>query len=169
MRAALIAELLFLLIAANGAPVVLGLLLGRRWDRPLDGGRLFVDQRPWFGASKTVRGIVAAITTSAACAPLVGFGWIHGALFGGLAMLGDLLSSFTKRRLGYPSSSSRPGLDQLPETLLPLLVLQPVHTATATETAVVVTLFMVIDLLLSAALRRCQQRAGDEAPPREGS
>jgi hypothetical protein len=156
MRIWLINELLFLLIVANGAPVVLGLLLGPRFNQPLDAGRLFFDQRPWFGASKTIRGVLAAIIASTLCAPLAGFTYTHGALFGGLAMLGDLLSSFIKRRLGFPSSCSRPGLDQLPETLLPLLVLQPVHKATLPEMAVVITVFIVIDLLLSRVLNPCQ-------------
>jgi hypothetical protein len=114
------------------------------------------DLRPWFGDSKTIRGLLAAIVTSTACAPLIGFSWLQGALFGSLAMLGDLLSSFTKRRLGYPSSCSRPGLDQLPETLLPLLVMQPVHKATVPEMAMVIAVFIVIDLLLSRILNPCQ-------------
>jgi hypothetical protein len=152
MRIWLINELLLLLIVANGAPVVLGLLLGPRCNQALDAGRLFFDQRPWFGASKTIRGVLAAITASALCAPLIGFTYINGALFGGLSMLGDLLSSFIKRRLGFASSCSRPGLDQLPETLLPLLLMWPVHKATALEVAVVIAVFIVIDLLLSRIL-----------------
>jgi CDP-2,3-bis-(O-geranylgeranyl)-sn-glycerol synthase len=156
MRIWLINELLLLLVVANGAPVALGLLLGPRCNQPLDAGRLFFDQRPWFGASKTIRGILAAIVASALCAPLLGFTYIHGALFGGLSMVGDLLSSFIKRRLGFPSSCSRPGLDQLPETLLPLLVMWPAHRATVLEMAVVITVFIVIDLLLSRLINPCQ-------------
>jgi CDP-2,3-bis-(O-geranylgeranyl)-sn-glycerol synthase len=152
MRIWLISELLLLLIVANGTPVIIGLLLGQRCNQPLDAGRLFPDQRPWLGASKTIRGVLAAISASTLCAPLVGFTYIHGALFGGLSMLGDLLSSFIKRRLGFSSSCSRPVLDQLPETLLPLLVMQPVHTATVPEMAVVITVFIVVDLLLSRVI-----------------
>jgi CDP-2,3-bis-(O-geranylgeranyl)-sn-glycerol synthase len=156
MRIWLINELLLLLIVANGAPVVIALLLGSRFNQSLDAGRLFFDQRPWLGASKTIRGVVAAIIASTLCAPLAGFAYAYGALFGGLAMLGDLLSSFIKRRLGFPSSCSRPGLDQLPETLLPLLALQPIHAATMPEMAVVTTVFIVIDLLLSRILNASQ-------------
>lgn len=156
MRFWLISELLLLLVVANGTPVVVALLLGPRFNRPLDAGRLFFDQRPWLGKSKTIRGVLAAIIASSLCAPLAGLTSIQGAFFGGLAMAGDLLSSFTKRRLGCPSSCSRPGLDQLPETLLPLLVLQPVHAATIPEMIVIATAFVVIDLLLSRALRAIQ-------------
>lgn len=152
MRIWMINELLLLLVVANGAPVLLGLLLGPRCSQALDGGRLFFDQRPWFGASKTIRGILVAITASSLCAPLVGFSWINGALFGGLSMLGDLLSSFIKRRLGFAPSCSLPGLDQVPETLLPLLVLWPAHKATLLEMAMVIAVFIIIDLLLSRIL-----------------
>jgi len=149
MRVWLITELLLLLVVANATPAALGLMLGERWNRPLDGGRLFLDQRPLFGKSKTVRGVLSAIAASTVCAPLAGFTLLQGALFGALAMTGDLLSSFTKRRLGYPSHCSRPLLDQLPETLLPLLVTQPLHHADALEMSVAILGFTVIDLLLS--------------------
>ena len=152
MRIWLINELLSLLIVANGTPVVLGLLLGPRCNQALDGGRLFFDQRPWFGPSKTIRGVLGAIIATSLCAPLFGFTYLHGAGYGGLSMLGDLLSSFIKRRLGFPSSCSRPGLDQLPETLLPLLFMWSIHMATVPEMAVVIVVFIVIDLLLSRLL-----------------
>ena len=35
-------------------------------------------------------------------------------------MAGDLLSSFTKRRMRLASSSMAPGIDQVPESVLPL-------------------------------------------------
>ena len=37
-------------------------------------------------------------------------------------MTGDALSSFVKRRLGIASSGQATGLDQIPEALLPLLL-----------------------------------------------
>jgi CDP-2,3-bis-(O-geranylgeranyl)-sn-glycerol synthase len=156
MRVWLISELLLLLVVANGTPVLVALLLGQHFNRPLDAGRLFFDLRPWLGESKTIRGVLSAIIASTLCAPLAGLSYIHGAFFGGLAMGGDLLSSFIKRRLDFPSGYSRPGLDQLPETLLPLLLLQPAHGATLYEMIVIATAFIAIDLLLSRALRACQ-------------
>ena len=82
-------------------------------------------------------------------APLFGLAPAQGAAFGLLAMLGDLTSSFLKRRLGVTPSHSAPLLDQLPETLLPLLVMRPVLTASITEILVAALVFVVIDLLLS--------------------
>jgi len=113
-----------LLVVANGAPVVASLLLGERCAAPIDGGRCLADGRPLFGTSKTWRGLVAAVLVCAVGGALLGMGWGVGALFGLLSMLGDLLASFSKRRLGIPPSGRARFLDQLPEALLPLAVLR---------------------------------------------
>lgn len=84
------------------------------------------DDRPLFGSSKTWRGLVVAILSSAAVASLLGFSAQLGALFGALSMGGDLLASFSKRRLGYAVSSRARLLDVFPEALLPALIL---HTS----------------------------------------
>jgi hypothetical protein len=141
-----------LLITANGTPVITSVLLGDRWAWPLDGNTRFTDQRPLLGASKTFRGIVMAIVATAVVAVLLGMTWFEGAGFGLLAMLGDLCSSFIKRRLGFPSSRSTPLLDQLPESLLPAWVMQPVLGTTTTGMLAAVAVFFVIDLLFSQLL-----------------
>lgn len=156
MRTWLVAELILLLIAANAAPVIVSLLLGPRGNRPLDGNRRLADGHPLLGPSKTIRGVIAAVLFTALAAPLFDLSWLQGAWFGLLAMLGDLGSSFTKRRLGLASGRSAPLLDQLPETLLPLWVLQPVLGMTAVEMFTAVAVFVVIDLLLSGLLRALQ-------------
>ena len=145
----LVTTLILLLVTANGAPVVAGLLLGKRWDWPLDNNIRFTDQRPLLGTSKTLRGLIAAIVATAIVAALLGMTWFEGASFGLLAMLGDLCSSFIKRRLGFPSSQSVPLLDQLPESILPVWMMQMVLGPTMTEMFAAVAAFFVIDLLLS--------------------
>ncbi len=119
-------SLLLLLAAANSAPIAAKLVFGRRWSAPLDGGLHFVDGRPLLGPSKTFRGFVAAVMTSAVLAALLDLPVSWGALIGAMAMLGDAMSSFAKRRLGIASSGRATGLDQIPEALLPLLA---VHSA----------------------------------------
>jgi CDP-2,3-bis-(O-geranylgeranyl)-sn-glycerol synthase len=114
-------RVLVLLTIANNAPIAAKLLFGSRWDHPVDNGLLLVDGRPLLGASKTWRGVIAAVLLSGLLAPALGFAPAMGALIGALAMAGDMLASFTKRRLGIPSSGKSFGLDQLPEALLPLL------------------------------------------------
>jgi CDP-diglyceride synthetase len=50
-------------------------------------------------------------------------GWGTGWIVGGLAMLGDSLSSFIKRRLAMPPSAMAIGIDQAPDSVLPLIYL----------------------------------------------
>jgi CDP-2,3-bis-(O-geranylgeranyl)-sn-glycerol synthase len=117
-------RLLLLLTAANTAPILCKRVLGARWSAPIDFGRRFVDGRPWLGPSKTWRGLLSAVLAAGVLAPVLGFPPAAGAAAGLLAMAGDALSSFLKRRLGIPSSGQAFAIDQLPESLLPLLVLQ---------------------------------------------
>lgn len=120
--------LLLLLGVANGSPVIATWLLDPRWRTPLDGGMRLFDGRPLLGPSKTVRGVIAAIVAAALAAPMLGIPLGLGVVIGAAAMTGDALSSFTKRRLGITSSGRATGLDQIPESLLPLLAVQgPLH------------------------------------------
>lgn len=144
-----VAELILLLVIANATPLLVGVLAGRRLDTPLDGNRRFVDGRPLFGPAKTFRGAGSSIAATALVAPLFGLTFLQGAVFGLLAMLGDLLSSFAKRRLGIAASRSAPLLDQLPETLLPLLLLQPTMGFSTREMLMAALVFGIIDWLYS--------------------
>ncbi len=121
MQVFVILQLLILLMLANGTPVIAKKLLGDRYSYPLDGNLTFADGRPLFGHSKTIRGVVLAVLVTTAGAPLIGLGWKTGFLVGSFAMAGDLVSSFSKRRLNLPPSSRASGLDQVPESLFPLL------------------------------------------------
>jgi hypothetical protein len=141
-----------LLTLANGAPVVAKKLLGPRLALPLDAGARFLDGRPWLGPSKTVRGVVASVVTTAVVAPLLGLSPTTGGLVAALAMIGDLFSSFVKRRLRFPSSSQAIGLDQVPESLLPLLVCRQTLSLTFLDVAIVVGIFIVGELILSRLL-----------------
>ncbi len=114
-------KLLLLLLIANGAPILTRKMLGTRFDVPLDGGTRTSKGRRWLGPSKTLRGLIAAILATTILSVLLGFSWAFGALFGMLTMLGDLIASFIKRRMGLPSSSKASGLDQIPEALIPLI------------------------------------------------
>lgn len=118
-------RVLLLLSVANIAPIVLKGMLGEQWNTPVDFGRTFVDGRPLLGRSKTWRGVAAALLAGTVAAPVLGFAPELGALAALLAMVGDALASFVKRRLAIAPSGRAVGLDQVPEALLPLLVLQP--------------------------------------------
>ena len=119
MEVPLLLQLLILLVVANGTAVVAKKLLGAAFARQLDGGALFVDGQPIFGPSKTIRGIVVSILATSICAAVMRLGWEVGTLVATFSMVGDLFSSFVKRRLHLPSSSMAVGLDHIPESSSP--------------------------------------------------
>ena len=142
-------RLLLLLGVANNTPLVAKRWFGSHWLTPLDGGMMFFDGRPLLGSSKTIRGLVAAVTATALGALLLGLPAMVGALLGGGAMLGDALSSFIKRRMGFAPSSRATGLDQIPEALLPLLVLKGMLGLTLVQIAGITFAFFVLEIPLA--------------------
>lgn len=150
--------LLLLLLLANGAPLIVRELLRSRLGFPLDGGHRFIDGRPLFGPTKTFRGVLGSLLMTPLASQLLGFGWEPGVLIGLFAMLGDLSSSFIKRRLGMPSSSRALGLDQVPESLFPLLASSRLFDLSAAQILLLVVLFFVSELALSRLLYRLKFR-----------
>ncbi len=142
-------QLMALLALANTTPLIAKRILRDRLAYPLDCGLTFIDGRPLFGASKTIRGILLAVLVTSACAPLVGLSMKIGALVAAAAMAGDLLSSFVKRRLKLPPSSRATGLDQIPESLLPLLACRSTLSLTVADIAVSVAVFFIGEVLFS--------------------
>lgn len=145
-------QLLFLIFVANGAPVLGWLLLGRHGAWPVDGGLKLPDNRPLLGKSKTCRGVLFSLTATTVMAWLIGIPPLVGLIIGFFTMLGDLLSSFTKRRLGLPASSMALGLDQIPESLLPLLAVKEMFELDWFDILEIVAGFIVLGLLLSRIL-----------------
>lgn len=152
------AQLLVLLTLANASPLVAKLAFGERFSAPIDGGAKFIDGRPLLGPSKTIRGLLTAIVATAAGAPLVGLELKIGLLVGATAMAGDLLSSFVKRRLGLAASSQAIGLDQIPESLIPVLACWRAMALSALDVLAVCAIFFVGELLLSRLLFRLRLR-----------
>src|SRR5438132_11453077 len=153
-----ITRLLLLVVLANAMPVVAKRVLGNRFSRPLDVDTRCRDGQPLFGASKTIRGIILSVLATVIGAFWLGLGCKTGALIGSAAMAGDLFSSFWKRRMKLPPSSRAIGLDQVPESLFPLLACRKPFTLTAWETAVAVAAFFVGDILISRILYKVRLR-----------
>jgi CDP-2,3-bis-(O-geranylgeranyl)-sn-glycerol synthase len=151
-------QILILLTLANGSPVIAKFIFGNQFSWLLDWNMNFVDGRPLFGASKTVRGILVSIFITSACAPLVGLTITTGLLVATLAMAGDLLSSFLKRRLGLQSSSRAVGLDQIPESLFPLLACRQALSLTALDIVAGTAIFFVGEVVLSRVLFKLHVR-----------
>jgi len=154
MHPVAILQLLALLSVANGSPVVAKKLFGSILARPIDGGIGFIDRRPLFGSSKTIRGVVVAVVLTGAAAPLLGLALSTGAVVGAAAMAGDLLSSFVKRRLKLMPSSRATGLDQIPEALFPLLACRGSLSLTIADIVIGVAAFFAGELLLSRVFYR---------------
>ena len=152
MSAFPILRAILLLTLANGSPVVAKKLLGSRLAFALDGGLRFFGGRPVFGASKTVRGIVASIFATVIGGTLLGLSYEVGAAVAIVAMAGDLFSSFLKRRMNMPPSSQALGLDQVPESLFPLLACRESLGLSDADIFVVVLMFFVGELAISRVL-----------------
>ena len=158
MQLSHILQILVLLTFANGTPIVAKKIFGSRFALPLDAGIIFFDGRPVFGASKTMRGIVVSILITSAIAPFIGLDLTIGAIVASSAMAGDLFSSFVKRRLNLPPSSQALGLDQVPESLFPMLACRDALSLTIADIALGVGIFFIGELILSRLLFRAHLR-----------
>lgn len=146
--------LLGLLIVANGAPVIARKFMRQHWNYPVDGGHNWFDQRRLFGANKTWRGLLAGVLASAVVSGLAGAGFVFGAIFGLLALTGDLISSFLKRRFGLLPSARVPGLDQIPEAILPMGFAALWLDLSWAVILAVTILFVIANMVLSPLMHR---------------
>ncbi len=153
-----IVTLLLLIIVANATPVALHKLFGNRMAIPLDGGKLFIDGRPLFGISKTVRGLLGSLLCTTLAAPLLGLSLSTGLLIAAGAMAGDLISSFIKRRAGMKSSAQAIGLDQIPEALLPLLLVMQQLNLSYPVIISITLIFTVLEMTVSPLLHKLRLR-----------
>jgi CDP-archaeol synthase len=90
-----------------------------------------------------------SILVTSTFAPVAGLNWKIGALVASVAMAGDLFSSFLKRRMNLPAGGKATGLDQVPESLFPLLACRSALPLTALDIVVGVAIFFVGEQLLS--------------------
>ncbi|MEQ9545232.1 MAG: CDP-archaeol synthase [Marinobacter sp.] len=147
-------ELFVMLVLANGAPVVARRLFGHHWSAPVDGGRFWRDGCPVLGKSKTWRGVVSGTVSCGLFAMVAGLGLFFGLLFGLMGLLGDMLSSFIKRRRGLEASAKALWLDQVPEALLPMILAFLWLPLGLWQAVAVVVLFTLSNILFSPLLYR---------------
>jgi hypothetical protein len=140
---------LLLTVVANVLPWAASKALPRAWTAPLDCGLRFRDGRRLLGDHKTWKGLLAGSLGCGFAAVLMGPGFMVGAGFGALSLFGDALSSAAKRRLSLAPGAEVPGLDQLPEALLPSIVLAGVLGLGAVEILAVALAFLVLDLIMT--------------------
>ena len=145
-------HLLLLIIIANGAPILLRFILNDAYNLAIDFGKKLPDNKPLFGSSKTWRGVFAAFVATPVAAWLLGYQAETGLLIAIYAVLGDLISSFIKRRLAMKPSSMAFLLDQVPESLLPAFMMMEIFNLTIPSVMLLVLIFVIIELLLSHKL-----------------
>jgi hypothetical protein len=152
MQLGLMFQLLLLVVVANGTPILAKRLWGRALSWPIDAGAVLADGQPLLGKSKTIRGLVLCVLVTPLAAVLVGLSWQVGLLIGISAMAGDLASSFLKRRMGLPPSSKAMGLDQIPESALPLFTARLLLPVSVLDILVGTMLFFFGSLLASRVM-----------------
>jgi len=145
-------QLLTLIIIANGAPIVIRVLLNNRFSVGVDFGYRLHVNHPIFGESKTCLGVIAAIVATSAAAWLMGYSFFTGVLVDSYAVLGVLISSFIKRRLARQPISMALLLDQIPESLFPALMMMQIFKLDISAIIQLVLTFIIIELLLSHIL-----------------
>ena len=127
----LFVKLLVLLWLVNFVPPFLALIFESKWNWPVDRGYRCPDGRLLFGSHKTIRGALGGIISGGVICLALGFPLWFGLAAGFLSMLGDLFSSFVKRRFSFSSGDAVPGLDQIPEGLFPFLLIAPYYSLSA--------------------------------------
>jgi CDP-2,3-bis-(O-geranylgeranyl)-sn-glycerol synthase len=151
-------QALVLLVIVNGTPVIINKILGQQWSWPVDNGLNLSDGQRLLGNAKTWRGLCSAVYFATVVAILFGIKPLTGAMFGTLAMAGDLLASFIKRRMMRAESSRARGLDTVPESLLPIWLLKEPLALSPVDIALIVGLFFLIEEFVSPVLYRLHIR-----------
>jgi len=142
-------EILLLILVANGAPVVVSYLFSHRVSYPVDAGYKLADGYALFGQTKTWRGILSACLATVSVAWVIDIEWSIGLVIALTAMVGDLVSSFIKRRTGLTPSSRAIFLDQIPESLLPTLTASFFWPLGLIQVMAIVVSFFILEIVLS--------------------
>jgi len=145
-------DLLVLILIANGTPVVSRELLRGHFNQPLDFSLRLPDQYRILGPSKTWRGLLSSLAVTSFCAMVMGYPWHTGFIIALGSLSGDALSSFIKRRLGKPSSSLFLLLDQVPESLIPALIMAETFALELLDVFWLVVIFVLAELVLSVLM-----------------
>ena len=137
---------------ANASPIIARNLLHQKYRQPIDNGLKFIDGEDLLGTSKTWRGIIASIIITSAIALLLGYSISTGSHIALLAMMGDLISSFIKRRCKLAASSQAPLLDQIPESFLPGIFMLHLFNLNISQLLLLILFFVIFELGVSRIL-----------------
>jgi len=135
---------IFFLLWINFLPPLANLIWKESFNIPLDFNKLWLDGQPLFGSHKTVRGILTSVLGSLLFLPLFDLKWLLVCIAAFLAMTGDLLSSFIKRRLKYESGKPVIVLDQFFEGFFPTIFLANYLNLSWWQVLTIIILFIPI-------------------------
>ncbi len=127
---------------ANASPVVLG------GGEPLDGGRKWLDGKPFLGSHKTVKGTLLGVIVGAAVGVLQG-NPLGGVLQSVGAVAGDIVASFFKRRWNLRPGEGMPLVDQLDFITFAVLLSYPVQRTTVGEAAAILAVTVPMHYLVN--------------------
>jgi CDP-diglyceride synthetase len=137
---------LTLLIAANAVPVIVAQFARDRWAAPLDFGWVLQDGERLFGSHKTWRGLISGIAGGAGVGLLFGLTPMIGAGFACVSLLADAVSSAVKRRMHLKPGAEYPGVDQVGEAVLPLVLFANPLRLEWSEVILVAGAFSALDI-----------------------
>ncbi|MDR3629181.1 MAG: CDP-archaeol synthase [Desulfocapsaceae bacterium] len=144
-------KVMFFLLWVNSLPPIVTAAVGDRYGLAIDCGIMWFDGQPLFGGHKTVRGLTVSAAGGLMAFPLLGVTWWQAGTAALLAMTGDLVSSFIKRRFTLQCGRAVAGLDQIFESLLPLLFLNRYLPLNLPQDVLIIVFFTVISSLCSHA------------------
>ncbi len=154
------------LLVVNSLPVLMQAILGEFLKYPVDGGLLWLDNKPLFGQNKTIRGVVVSIAGGIGGSGLLGQPWWTGGVVAIFCVIGDLTSSFIKRRLNVSPGSNFFPLDHLFESLFPVLSLLPFLSLDFTQVFVIVCSFILVAYPVTLCLKYITHRTQLDNYPR---
>jgi len=115
-------EILLIIIAANSAPPLLAAFCPRTCRNRIDCGMHWRDGRDLLGSHKSRDGVMAGFLAGSACGLLLGVPLLMATAAAASSMLGDLFTSFLKRRIGLADGGDVHLIDQVFEGAFPLLL-----------------------------------------------
>lgn len=138
------AKILLLLLSINAIPLLLARFFPKIAAGPLDNNHKFLDGYPVLGRHKTIGGFLCGILAGGILGHLMGFSLILATAAGFLSMLGDIFTSFIKRRLHFAEGTELPVLDQAFEGGFPLLLFHWVWSLSWQTSSTVFVIFLII-------------------------
>ncbi|MBN2336858.1 CDP-2,3-bis-(O-geranylgeranyl)-sn-glycerol synthase [Candidatus Bathyarchaeota archaeon] len=127
---------------ANASPVVFG------GGAPLDGGRTWLDGKPFLGSHKTVKGTFFGVAVGLIVGLLQG-NLLGGALQSVGAITGDIVASFFKRRWNLHPGESMPLVDQLDFITFAIVMSYPVQRTSLESILIILVLTVPLHYIVN--------------------